>query len=615
VAPLKLPLQLSCPNCQHGNLPGSPYCGRCGAPLVDVAPSTAPLGKPPGAPALDDAITNSLGEGQDPGLVKQSYDRASAIMTSGEKIGYIAVAGRAALGHAPDCVVTTNKRLLVYRKKVLGKYELDDCYWRDVAEASMKESKGGVTLTFTTIQRWHLTVEALPMAQARRVYQIAAQQSERLGELVRTTQTLATGDLNTGPTVIAPSSVSVAPAVQGVPATPVALAPAVEPAPALPITPLPIRPGPAWPTIPTQVAQADTPIEPSSVQAVPPQPSPVITQLPATNLAPTPESVLQTILQQSQATPDGGAPTRPMQFSAAAFQAPALADAQSVTFRETDTEPHMRPVPPMPTLEQIAVFSGPLAFDHDSSPLTPLPGSGPLVSASGPISGSLLSRSVTDGGPLHNADISDGKSQGENSFVSLTREELFAGEPAPMAHNFHQAVDGVHYDGQFASPGIGVPTPQDDADADGEAAGSSSLPGAEIPVPGSHSSGPLLAAATSHGLGSEVTEPVLNSGGLSTQRLYSDGSLDSDADRPTDINLGQYGVSGPLSANNSRNLGTKTPAARSANGPAPSRTGQGKSKGDDPISKMKQLKMLLDSGFITTDDYEAKKADILARFF
>jgi hypothetical protein len=30
---------------------------------------------------------------------------------------------------------------------------------------------------------------------------------------------------------------------------------------------------------------------------------------------------------------------------------------------------------------------------------------------------------------------------------------------------------------------------------------------------------------------------------------------------------------------------------------------------------MKQLKMLLDSGFITADDYEAKKADILARFF
>jgi len=45
------------------------------------------------------------------------------------------------------------------------------------------------------------------------------------------------------------------------------------------------------------------------------------------------------------------------------------------------------------------------------------------------------------------------------------------------------------------------------------------------------------------------------------------------------------------------------------------RPAQSKSNNDDPISKMKQLKMLLDAGFITIDDYEAKKADILARFF
>src|SRR5439155_1721977 len=87
---------------------------------------------------------------------------------------------------------------------------------------------------------------------------------------------------------------------------------------------------------------------------------------PPADFVPTPESVLQSILQQSQAV-QNGAPTRPMQFSAAAFQAPAVTEAQPVTFRETDTEPNMRPVPPMPTLEQIAVFSGPLAFDHPNT--------------------------------------------------------------------------------------------------------------------------------------------------------------------------------------------------------------------------------------------------------
>jgi hypothetical protein len=133
-----------------------------------------------------------------------------------------------------------------------------------------------------------------------------------------------------------------------------------------------------------------------------------------------------------------------------------------------------------------------------------------------------------------------------------------------------------------------------------------------MPVPGTTSSGPLLEASLSDGLLTGGLDSSLNSGGLPTQQLYLESPLDMDSDRPTDINLGDYGVSGPLSSKNGTSGQVKGHTRAAGGGP---RSGQAKNPADDPINKMKQLKMLLDSGFITADDYEAKKADILARFF
>jgi hypothetical protein len=553
-----------------------------------------------------------LNEGQDAALVRQSYERATTILTTDEKIEYVATATRAGLTHAPDCVVATNKRVILFRKKVLGKYDLDDCQWRDVRATHMAEGKNGITFTVDAIQGWHLIVEALPRAQAERIHDIAMQHCERLGGSSSKAQ--ATSTVQATPAASSAQAVTSAPVVAS-------SAPAALPIASVPPTPT------AWPVAAVQALQAES----GAATQVPASAMSNIS--PASSEPPTPESVLQSILQ-SQGITDGGAPTRPMQFSAAAFQAPAMADAQPVSIRDTDTEPHMRPIPPLTTLEQIAVFSGPLAFDqiptHDiSAPLNqyPLsatkPGSGPLPGLSAHASGGLSPSALRSSAPLRPADApgsgplsssTSGPTSGSlpDYLLDVIPEASANGSATRSSAPLHSGglteaeteqqrdrLDTLVAMSDMMSNIVPVPV----TDTEGG-----------MPVPGSTSSGPLLEASLGEGALTEGLDSSLNSGGLPTQRLYMESPLDMDSDRPTDINLGDYGVSGPLSSKNGKN-GPAKGSPRAAGVAGPSRSGQSKNNPDDPINKMKQLKMLLDSGFITQDDYEAKKADILARFF
>jgi len=551
--------------------------------------------------------------------VKQSYERASGILMAGEEIEYIAVAMRGGLGSYPDCIVATSKRLLVYHKKVLGKYEVDDCHWRDVSQAGMKEAKLGFTLTVETIQGWPLVADAIPDNQARRIIDIAYHHCERLAEAAR----------NMPRPEAVPQEVTPAAPVAPVPAPAAPIAPPAMVAAAVMqnnhtlAAPVPASPVPAVP---------QPLVVPSVPQAVQPD------AMAVANAAPTPESVLQSILQ-AQGLVDNGAPTRPMQFSAAAFQAPAVADGQPVTFRDTDTEPHMRQAPPLTTLEQIAVFSGPLAFnqipsdttssplaqyplasDLSSSPLGKAPDSGPLPQSIETESGSLSPYSVKENPSLPESErLGDGLHS--NGLV-----ETDNGLPHGYSfQNYHTGA--LNNSGPIARNAMSGPlispveTEQQREHLDALMAMSEMMGNVVttdpnmandfMPMPGTHSSGPLLEAAFGDGSAQGGMDSALNSGGLPTQELYMEPSLDVASDRPTDINLGVYSVSGPLSSRDLNGVASKVPRSAGSG----TRTGQPRSHPDDPISKMKKLKMLLDSGFITQEDYEAKKADILARFF
>lgn len=411
----KVPSKVLCPHCAAGNLQGSPHCSSCGGPLDSIVERRTPTVS--GAAAqmprvVADPISLLVSEGQDREAVKQTYERAATILTAGETIEYIAVA-RGGIGHSSDCAVATNKRLLLYRKKVLGKFELDDCYWRDVESLTLSDVKGSANLMVHAIQGWHLVVENMPKAQAARLHEVAITFSARLRN------SAATSDAQPAASSIIFSSPPSEPIV------PTPSKPLASPPSAPLIRPLIMQDVSAHGTSPAMQLddQQSAPTGPRGANTGP---------TPAHNGAyyiATPESVLQNILQSSALDGDveAGVPTRPMQWSAAAFQAPALTDVQPVILSEQslpsepsfddgianaagapgaesqaetlsngsggglhagpepwnyskngigisspgvdghDTEPQLRIAPPLTTLERIAVFSLPSgSLSHDN---------------------------------------------------------------------------------------------------------------------------------------------------------------------------------------------------------------------------------------------------------
>jgi PH (Pleckstrin Homology) domain-containing protein/putative oligomerization/nucleic acid binding protein len=130
-------------------------------------------------PELIRAFTN---EEQDPAVVQSVFERVQQILTSGEKISYIAVQKRPLLNIAPDCVVLTNRRFIVYRPKLLGRVSFEDYSWRDLQDARLQENILGSTLAMGTTSGHSVSVDHLPKAQARRLYAFSQEMEERVRE-------------------------------------------------------------------------------------------------------------------------------------------------------------------------------------------------------------------------------------------------------------------------------------------------------------------------------------------------------------------------------------------------------------------------------------------------
>lgn len=593
MAPLKIPLQVICPNCQLGNLPGSPYCSGCGAPLGGALTSPGQSSTTKSGPitesnlnrfstgdllSADSILLKKLcSDGQDSTLAKQAYERASQILVGGEEIKYIAIANKPMVGSIPDCVVATSKRVLVYKKKLLGKLEQDDCYWRDLNDAQLKEGRSGITLALTTIQGWRLTVEGLPKAQARGVYELAIDNCERLQEKLRQ-EALATNAVST-PVQAPPALVQLSSIQQPQPQPQAAIAPQptapaqraprpvaqqAQQLPAHPMQPAPQPPTYQQPTaqaapVPSQQApmsaasapltaalkRASGPLTPVPVQgpgslfkaASEPLPRQASGPLPATPATPvaqpapqpqpvetfTPESVLESLLSaaHTQAAPSPQQPTA----QAAAFQAaPTQYDAQPLVFEEQTS----------PQLPALADTSAPRS--------DPKPEIMPHYS-----------NGVRNSGPLP--------------------QPAWPQSPA-----------------QVARPGEPLP---------GEAQSPSGLPDSEPP-----------AVPMPNGNGSEGAD----TGSLSTRLLQYSPEAESAV---AGDSLYGYGVSGPLNGSTPTTpilpslSQPRAPRSKSPSGST--RSSQSKQGVEDPVLKMKQLKEMLDNGFITREDYELKKAEILGR--
>lgn len=134
----------------------------------------------------DSIIRKFLNEEQDPAIINRVYTKVSEILTSEEKILYIAVQNKPIVTIAPDSVVITNRRFIIYKPKMLGRVDFEDYIWRDLRDARLKENILGATITLKTVKNHTLAVDYLPKMQARKLYSIAQEMEENVREERRT---------------------------------------------------------------------------------------------------------------------------------------------------------------------------------------------------------------------------------------------------------------------------------------------------------------------------------------------------------------------------------------------------------------------------------------------
>lgn len=131
-------------------------------------------------------IKRLLNEEQDLKAVEKIYEKVSGLLTNGEGVQYIAVQKKPAVNFSPDSVILTSKRVIFCRPKNFGlSMEFQDYLWKDVADCHMKEGILGAEFSLKTIMGSVNTMDYLPKAQARKLYQYAQEQEEAQQEYRR----------------------------------------------------------------------------------------------------------------------------------------------------------------------------------------------------------------------------------------------------------------------------------------------------------------------------------------------------------------------------------------------------------------------------------------------
>jgi hypothetical protein len=135
---------------------------------------------------MKDQLKNFLNEQQDPKAVEKIFRKIKDLLTQGEEVEYIAVQKKPAVNLSPDCVALTSKRIIFCRPRNLGlSMDFEDYIWKDVADCHMKEEIFGAEFKVKSVKGKVGSIDYLPKAQARKLYQIAQGKEEDQRELRR----------------------------------------------------------------------------------------------------------------------------------------------------------------------------------------------------------------------------------------------------------------------------------------------------------------------------------------------------------------------------------------------------------------------------------------------
>lgn len=137
--------------------------------------------------SFSSALQKFVADEQDPAAVSKIFAKVSEILTRDEEIDYIGVQKKPVMTIAPDAIVVTNKRLLIYRPGLMG-VTFEDHAWRDVYNVHMSEQILGATITCHTGGGKKSEINYLPKKQARRIYSYAQEIEEYMVKARRTNE-------------------------------------------------------------------------------------------------------------------------------------------------------------------------------------------------------------------------------------------------------------------------------------------------------------------------------------------------------------------------------------------------------------------------------------------
>lgn len=123
-----------------------------------------------------------LGEKQDPKIARRCFDHALTLIENKEEIEYILTVDPAEISNNNVCAVATNRRIIVYTKSHTGDIDLANpeiCLWQDMDDIYLEEDPE-ISLRLIAISGWHIELTDVHPPQARRLYIYGVDHSERV---------------------------------------------------------------------------------------------------------------------------------------------------------------------------------------------------------------------------------------------------------------------------------------------------------------------------------------------------------------------------------------------------------------------------------------------------
>lgn len=112
-------------------------------------------------------------------LVDGMCQKVQAILTNQEVIQYVAVQQKPLVNIAPDALIATNRRLIFFRSKLLGRFEFQDYLWFDLSNAHIQQNLLGSVFTARHVSGQVLSMDYLPKESAAALYRLAQEREEQ----------------------------------------------------------------------------------------------------------------------------------------------------------------------------------------------------------------------------------------------------------------------------------------------------------------------------------------------------------------------------------------------------------------------------------------------------